>query len=96
MVRATAGWVSVQESGQPLVGLTVLVASVGGEGVQVLGLGETGPQGHFRLEWPRLPGPVDLAILLASSDGRLLGRSHHRGVSGAELQVQLTVPANLL
>jgi hypothetical protein len=96
MVRAAAGSVSVHGSDQPIVGLTVLVAAVGGEGVQVLGLGETGPAGHFRLEWPRRSGPVDLAILLASPDGRLVGRSLHRGIVGAELQVQLTVAADLL
>lgn len=96
MVRAAAGWVSVQETGRPLVGLTVLVAAIGAEGVQVLGLGETEAEGHFRLEWPRLPGPVDLAILLASPNGRLLSRSVHRAIGGAELQVQLTVQGELL
>lgn len=96
MVRAAAGWVSVEETGQPLVGLTVLIAAVGAEGVRVLGLGETGAEGRFRLEWPRLPGPIDLAILLATPDGRLVGRSVHRAVGGAELQVPLTVRAELL
>lgn len=96
MVRAVTGWVSVQESGQPLVGLTVLIAAVDPDGVQVLGLGETGAEGRFHLEWPRLSRAADLAILLASLDGRFVGRSFHRAISGAELQVQLTVPAELL
>jgi hypothetical protein len=97
MVRAAAGWVALEGSDQPLVGLTVLVVVVGeAEVVRILAIGETGPEGFFRLEWPRLSAPADIAILVISPDGRLLGRSVHRSLFGAELQVRLAIAQELL
>lgn len=97
MVRAAAGWVALEGSDQPLVGLTVLGVLVGeAQVVRILGIDETVAEGFFRLEWPRLPEPADIALLVVSPDGRLLGRSVHRSLFGAELQVRLAIARELL
>lgn len=97
VVRAATGWVAIEGSDQPLVGLTVLAVAVGtDEVVQTLAIGETEAEGFFRLEWTPLPLPAEIALLILSPDGRLLLRSLHRLVAGAVLQVRLLVAQELL
>jgi hypothetical protein len=98
VLRAISGWVSVCETDQPLPGLTIVAVGLGQVGrLRVLGMAESGPEGRFRMEWPRLREPVDIAFLVASPSGRFLLRStYHRQVAGVELHVHLQIAtANL-
>jgi hypothetical protein len=92
--RAVSGTVVVEETGQPLTGLTIVVGRLRPGGIEPLGWTVSGDLGRFRIDYPPLGDHPDLLLWLYGADGRFLyAEPPHRSVSGAELNLRVEVPA---
>lgn len=95
MNRAISGVLTVQESGRPATGLRVVAAKIEDDELELLGDTTSGPGGRFRIDYPLMLAPVDLTIMVFSAGGNLVYREPvHRGISGAELQIRVSIPLN--